>query len=197
MLLIQKVLLLPTFYRWKHKTQRDDITCQSPGCFEWPAWVWDPRLLCLSALHPGIRPPCCYWKSHSLDATGNKRAWWCADVVVYLSLFLRILKWLCIFMYLFVLGYSGFTVLRQFLLYSIVTQSYIYIWTYIYICVLWEHQSYIRIYKYIYIHSFSHTIFHQILPQEIEHSSLCWLGILFYSKTPNPQPTEFFFKRGY
>ena len=54
--------------------------------------------------------------------------------------------------YYFLLAYSRFTVLCQFLPQSIGTQSYIY------------------------IHSFSHTIFHHVLPQEIGHSSLCTVG---------------------
>ena len=49
----------------------------------------------------------------------------------------------------FFLKYSWFTLLCQFLLYSIVTQSYI--------C----------------IHTFSHTILHHVLFQDIGHSSLC------------------------
>ena len=51
--------------------------------------------------------------------------------------------------YLFLLQYSWFIMFCQFLLYSKVTQSYKY------------------------IHSFSHPIFHHVLPQETEHSSLC------------------------
>ena len=49
----------------------------------------------------------------------------------------------------FFLKYSWFIIFCQFLLYSKVTQSYIY------------------------IHSFFHTIFHHVLTQEIGHSSLC------------------------
>ena len=55
----------------------------------------------------------------------------------------------------FLLVYSWFTALCQFLLYSKVTQSYIYIYT----------------------HSLSHTVFHHVLLQEIGHSSL---GSLVY-----------------
>ena len=51
---------------------------------------------------------------------------------------------------LFLFEYSWFTVLSQFLLHSIVTQSYIS------------------------IHSFSHTILHHVLPQEIGYSFLCY-----------------------
>ena len=49
----------------------------------------------------------------------------------------------------FLLKYSWFTMLCQFLLYRIVTQSYIY------------------------IYSFSHIIFQHVLSQEIGYSSLC------------------------
>ena len=52
---------------------------------------------------------------------------------------------------IFLLVYSWFTVLCQFWLCNIVTQSYIY------------------------IHSFSRTIFHHVLLQEIGHSSLCFM----------------------
>ena len=70
--------------------------------------------------------------------------------------------------------YSWFILLCQFLLYSIVTQSYVY------------------------IHSFSHTIFHHVLSQEIEYSSLCYtvrphclsiLNVIVYiyqAQTPHP-----------
>ena len=52
---------------------------------------------------------------------------------------------------LFLLMYNWFTVLCQFLLYSIVTQSYIN------------------------IHSFFHIIFHQVLFKKIGYSSLCYI----------------------
>ena len=58
---------------------------------------------------------------------------------------------------LFLLEYSWFKVLCQFLLYSIVTQSYICV------CVC----------MYIYTHFFSHTIFHHVLPQGIRYRPLC------------------------
>ena len=51
---------------------------------------------------------------------------------------------------IFLLEYSWFIGLCQFLLYSTVTQSYMY------------------------IHPFSRIIFHHVLPQEIGHSSLCY-----------------------
>ena len=50
----------------------------------------------------------------------------------------------------FFIRVSWLIVLWQFLLYSIVTQSYIY------------------------IHCFSHPVFHHVLPQEIGYSSLCY-----------------------
>ena len=55
----------------------------------------------------------------------------------------------------------------QFLLYSKVTQPYIYIYihTHIYI--------YIYIYTHTYTDSFFHTFFHHVLTQEIGYSSLC------------------------
>ena len=68
----------------------------------------------------------------------------CPWHLVYLSSFVQ-----GVLNILLLLKYSWFTMLCQFLLYSILTQSYIY------------------------IHSFSHTIFHHVLSQEIEYSSLC------------------------
>ena len=89
-------------------------------------------------------------------------------------LMLLIYSFLNLNLILFSLEHSWFTVLCQFLLYSIVTQSYIY------------------------IHPFSHIIFHHVLPQEIGYSSLCStveshclsiLNVIFYSywsQTPSP-----------
>ena len=58
----------------------------------------------------------------------------------------------------------------QFLLFSKVTQPYVYaymcIYIYIYICVC--------VCVCVYIHSFSHIIFHTVLSQEIGYSSLCY-----------------------
>ena len=77
-------------------------------------------------------------------------------------------------MFGFFFKYVWFTALSQFLLYSIVAQSYIY------------------------IHSFSHTIFHHGLSQETGYSSLCCTyPLLIHSKCnsfdlPTPHSLGFF-----
>lgn len=73
MLIVQEMLLLPMFHRGKHKTQRDEINCQSPGRPGRAAQGETPGLLCLSTPVPGIQPRHCYRKSLSFAASGNER----------------------------------------------------------------------------------------------------------------------------
>ena len=74
----------------------------------------------------------------------------------------HVLSHLFIFFFkFFLLEYSWFTILCQFLLHRTVTQSYLF------------------------IHSFSHTIFHHGLSQETWHSSLCYTVALHCPSIPN------------
>ena len=97
-------------------------------------------------------------------------------VPIYLPLSLSLGSLICLFVSIFLLKYRWFTVLYQFLLYNIMTQSYIYTHT----------------------HSSSHTIFHHDLSQETGYSSLrCTTGpqclpvlnvivCIYQPQTPHP-----------
>ena len=95
-------------------------------------------------VRPGIEPTCSWMLVRFVSAEPRRECW-----VFFFKKFYLI----CIRVQLV---YSVVS-----LLYSIVTQSYMYM--YMYICM----------YIYAHIFSFSHTIFHCVLSQEIGCSSLC------------------------